>query len=75
MKIIETPLYRLEIILDNLGNLFIDTSSIQSEGLRKVLDKWSPEYENTETLCLISREAQRLGLEFKMKLEETLNGL
>ena len=74
MKILESTLYQLEIKIDNLGNVFIDTSSVDSDTLRQAINKWHPEYEQTETLCLISREAQRLGVEFRLRLEEALSG-
>lgn len=72
MKYLETPLVNLSISLNSLGEISADISSISEEKLKKTLDAWNPEYQNTQKLLYVLREGTRFYHELIRTLERHL---
>ena len=71
----EVVLSSVELKLNASGELCVDISTVNPEQLKRALDDWSPDYQNTESIVSTVRESNRLVRLLARQLELYLNAL
>lgn len=73
--LLEVNLFKLEIKIDEAGNVFADVESCNPLELKKVLDTWNAEYPNTQKLVRLVSELNRRLPEFLETLEAEVQAI